>query len=189
MCLSFSYLLWLLSEALGSMKLAKFQNDECTLVPPPGEETNLISVERGGWYWKSSGILPGTILEIFILIAWMNWMCSSDKSTLPPRELCKWSITDLFVCLLHVCVCVCVRLSALKSFSYSPCAVVDCLCTQAKTLFTVLTYHINETLDKIFHPHITTYQILIRGTFFKILVTTWRNGRQQISIENHIYFS
>ena len=104
MCLSFSYLLWLLSEALGSMELAKFLNDECILVCPLGKEENLISTVRGGWYWKSSGISPGTILEIFILIAWMNWMCCSDESTLPPRELYKWSTTDLFVCLLHVCV-------------------------------------------------------------------------------------
>lgn len=104
MCLSFSYLLWLLSEAPSSMKPAKFLNDECTLVRLLGKEANLISAKRGVWYWKSSGISPGTILEIFILIARMNWMCCSDKSTLPPRELYKWSITDLFVCLLHVCV-------------------------------------------------------------------------------------
>lgn len=141
MCLSVLCLLRLLSEAPGSMKPAIFLNDECEWVPLQGRETYLISAERGGWYWKSSGILPAPILKPFILIAWMNWMFCFDKSSLAPRELCKWSIADSFC---SCCMCMCAR----KSFSDSSYAVADCLFTQAKTLFTMLTCNINSILTR-----------------------------------------
>lgn len=58
----------------GTTKLAKFLNDEWKLACPLGEQTDLILARKGCWYWKSPGILPGVILEIFTRIAWMNWI-------------------------------------------------------------------------------------------------------------------
>lgn len=182
MCLSFSYLLWLLSEASGSTKLAKFLNDECTPARPQGEETNLISAKRAGWYWKSSGILPGPILEIFILIAWMNWMCRSEKSSLPLRELSKWSITHSFVCFLHVRFCL-----PLSHFPH--CRVLLLIACLLKQKLHCVNISCKWNCDKILHQHISTYQIFIRGIFVNVLVTIRRNDRQHISIENHFYFS
>lgn len=133
MCLSFPYLLWLLSKMLGFTKLAKFLNDECTLVHLLGVETNLTSTEKGGWYCKSPGILSGTILEIFILFAWIY---CSDKSLLPLWELYNCSIRDFFVWFLHVYLFVCPA----------------CLFTQAKNL-TMCACDINETSPTLILQH------------------------------------
>lgn len=54
---------------------------------------------------------PATILEIFILIAWINWIYCSDKSSPPPQELHNWRSGELCAWLLRACVraCMCAR--------------------------------------------------------------------------------
>lgn len=135
MCLSFPYLLWLLSKVLGFTKPAKFLNDECIPRHPLGVETNLTSTEKGGWYCRSPGILSGTILEIFILFAWIY---CPDKSLLPLWELYNCSIRDFFVW-FSACLSVCLPIN----YSHNWFMLLLFVCSSKN--FTMLACDRNET--------------------------------------------